>query len=198
MTAPISIWRFGAVACTAMLLSFGAAAQTCTEDPETYIIRLGGQVVDIVSVSDGEAERKAALRQMFREHVAIDTVARVLLGRNRRRLDENQADAYFHVIPGYISNLYASQLAALEGDNVIVEGSRPLGGTDTLVSAVFVMPGGPPLNAKFRVRCVDGTQKLLDAQVQGISLVITKRDEFASYLRTNTIEELIEILERQQ
>ncbi len=185
--------------CLAAVLSAGAAtAQTCTEDPETYIDRLGGQVVEIVSVSDGRDERKLALRDMFDEHVEIDTVARVLLGRYRRGLDDIQSDAYFQAIPGYISNLYAGQLSLLEGDDVVIEGSRQSGEADTLVQAAFTMPGGPDLGAQFRVRCVEGTQKLLDASVQGISLVITKRDEFSAYLRSNSIEDLIVILEEQQ
>jgi phospholipid transport system substrate-binding protein len=175
-----------------------AQAQDCAESPEAFVRVLGDQVIEITAQDLGRDVRNAALQVVFFEHVAVDAVGRIVLGRFGRTISGAQADAYFEVFPGYISTLYAGQLAGLNGTEVVIHGNQPVGDTDTIVEVTFILPENPPLGAGFRVRCLDGQQKLIDAIVQGVSMVVTKRDEFVSFLRSNSLESLIAAMERLQ
>lgn len=180
----------------ATLIGGPARAQTaCTQDPEAFIQDLGNQVVEILSdLSDDREERKAVLRGLFMEHIAIDTVAPLVLGRYWRDATEADRADYMEVFPVYFANLYSGQLIDLSGTSVNVLGGEPFGVADVLVEAEFVLPDANPFPARFRVRCIDGDYRLLDALISGISLVQTKRDEFGAFLRRNSLRDLIDAL----
>ena len=176
----------------------GADAQTCAQSPEDYVRDLSDRIVAVMNKGLDRDGRKGELQIMFLEYVAVEAVGRTVLGRFEGDLSDSQAINYLSVFSGYISSNYAGQLAGLSGTQITVESSRPFGEQDILVRALFHLPNDPPLNANFRVRCLDGEQKLMDAIVQGVSVVITKRDEFVSFLRSNSIEALIAAMERLQ
>lgn len=175
-----------------------ADAQTCAQSPEDFVRVLGDQIVAVMNKGLDRDGRKGELEGMFLEHVAVEAVGRTVLGRFEGDLSDSLARSYLSVFSGYISSTYAGQLAGLSRTQITVESSRPFGGQDILVSALFHLPNDPPLNAGFRVRCLEGEQKLMDAIVQGVSLLTTKRDEFVSFLRSNSIEALIAAMERVQ
>ena len=191
----------GAV-CASIMAIFAAVssadAQTCAQSPEDFVRVLSDQIVAVMNKGLDRAGRKGELQGMFLEHVAVETVGRIVLGRFERNLSDSQVRSYFSVFPGYISSIYAGQLAGLSGTQITVESSQPFGEQDILVRALFHLPNDPPIGAGFRIRCLDGEQKLMDAIVQDVSLVVTKRDEFVSFLRSNSVEALIAAMERLQ
>ena len=55
-------------------------AQECKGEPEIFIQSLGDRVVEILATEGlDQTGRKSELQGMFREHVAIETVGRVVV-----------------------------------------------------------------------------------------------------------------------
>ena len=64
-----------------------------------------------------------------------------------------------------------------------MESSRTEGRGDTIVSTVILQRSGPPVNVDWRIRAGDDSYKVVDVIVEGVSMVITQRDEFSSVIR---------------
>ena len=71
---------------------------------------------------------------------------------------------------------------------------RPAGAKDVVVSTRIERPSGPPITAEWRVRVTDGRLRIIDVSIEGVSMVVTQRSEFASVIQRNGVEGLIEVL----
>ena len=69
-----------------------------------------------------------------------------------------------------------------------------MGKIDAVVVTEISRPSGPPLVAGWRVRGGAGTYKILDVIVEGVSMLATQRSEFASVVRSQGVDGLIEVL----
>ena len=58
-------------------------------------------------------------------------------------------------------------------------------------------PSGPAILAGWRVREIAGAPKIIDVVIEGISMTIAQRHEFASVTRRGGIEELVQMLRAQ-
>ena len=63
-----------------------------------------------------------------------------------------------------------------------IRSARPAG-KDTIVITEVRGQGRPSVRVDWRVRGDDGTYKVVDVIIEGASMVITQRDEFASVIR---------------
>ena len=69
------------------------------------------------------------------------------------------------------------------------------GATDRYERTLIDHPkGGESVRADWRVRHIDGAFKIVDVVVEGISMVVTQRQEFAAVVRRHGVEGLIETL----
>ena len=78
--------------------------------------------------------------------------------------------------------IYASRLGDYGGETLRVISARAAG-NDTIVTTEVRGPDRPPLKVDWRVRGDAGTYKVVDIIIEGASMVITQRDEFASVIR---------------
>ena len=61
--------------------------------------------------------------------------------------------------------------------------------------ALFTDQSGKPIVVDFRVRPTNGTFKLIDVVVEGLSMLKTQRDEFSSVIQRNGVDGLIASLQ---
>ena len=70
-----------------------------------------------------------------------------------------------------------------------------MGKRDALVVTEISRPSGPPLVAGWRIRDIgDGKMQILDVIVEGTSMLVTQRNEFASVVKSKGVGGLIEML----
>jgi phospholipid transport system substrate-binding protein len=74
----------------------------------------------------------------------------------------------------------------------VVAGSRPSGNDDVLVGTdLHLEPGRPPYHVDWRVRQVDGRLAVVDVIAEGVSLLVTNREEFNSIVSRSGIDGLL-------
>ena len=78
----------------------------------------------------------------------------------------------------------------------MVDGTAPAGKRDIYVRSQILRPDGPPLAADWRVRKIEEEFKVIDLKIEGISMVITQRDEFMAKIASSGLDELIADLRR--
>ena len=79
-------------------------------------------------------------------------------------------------------------------DSFTVTGARQASEKDVVVSTRLVRPSGMEIAADWRVRVFDGKFRIIDVMVEGISMAVTQRSEFAAVVRRDGIEGLLAIL----
>lgn len=207
----LSLRRALIVAFSFLVVSFAAltaanAAAPAPAEGEAFIREVADQAFAIIGDQTiDEAERRQQLKTLLDQHVAMDYIAQLVLGRHSRadglgpeeksRHAQEMAE-YKRLFPDFIFNkLYDIVISKFNNATVAVTGSTPVRNTDLFVHTRINRPGQEAILADWRVRNdAKGELKVIDVRAEGISLTITQRDEFASIIGTgrNGLEPLLE------
>jgi len=155
----------------------GAAAA----DPAAMISNLGSQALQVLGKDATQSQRVARFRDLLREDFDVPGIARFVLGRYWNTATEEQR-AEFTKFEDYIAVAYATRLAEYTGETFKVIGSRPEADGAIVSSQILRPAGAAPVKVDWRVT---GRNKISDVSVDGISMAVTQRSEFASVIQHN-------------
>ncbi|HUC62849.1 MAG TPA: ABC transporter substrate-binding protein [Alphaproteobacteria bacterium] len=168
-----------------------AAAQKFIDDIGTHAIKVLGDAKTPL------AQRQAEVRDLLHEGLDLDKIGRFALGRWWNTASETQRAQYLKLFDAYVVNTYSRRLSAYSGESFKVLNAQPIAGTDAVVNTQILRPGNEPLNTAWRVRDEDGHMKIIDVIVEGVSMVLTQRQEFASVLQNKGFDALLASLRAQ-
>ena len=94
-----------------------------------------------------------------------------------------------------LMNTMADRLGDYNGQSFEIAGSTELSERDTAVQIKIIRTGGaPPLNVDWRVRENDGDFAIIDVIAEGVSLVVSQRNEVASIIERRGMDGLIQTM----
>lgn len=128
-------------------------------------------------------QRKQEFDQLLSNNFAIKTIAKFSIGRYWRSATESQRDEYFNLFKNMIVNVYSKRFGDYQGQNISVTGSRPDGKRDTIVYSVLQPSDGPNISVDWRIRHKAGKFLVVDVIVEGVSMSLTQRSDFASVIQ---------------
>lgn len=186
--------RILAIFCTVSVFPALATAGPALDLIETLGNRAETAINDRSLTAD---ERMEKLRAALGEVIDQEGMARSLLGRNWRRADDGQKAKLVPLLQTYLINAYAGRVDSVDGViDLVVDGERTTSDR-TLVSSRVVRPNGPPVDVDWQVETADGRLAVTDIVVEGVSLVVSQRADFASVIRRQGgVDGLIELLEQ--
>lgn len=165
------------------------------DDPAAaFIGALGDRTIQVLrdKARTSFAEREAAFRELMVEGFDIPMVGRFVLGRHWRTASEEQRREYARVFVDFIVRVYASRFDSYGGERFTVEKVIPDESGDKIVRARIESPaGGDPITIDFRVRPKEGGHKVIDVNVEGISMLHTHRVEFTSVINRKGFDGLL-------
>src|SRR5215472_16378321 len=154
-------------------------------DPAAVINNLGNRALEVLGKNATPAQRVARFQELFREDFDVPGIARFVLGRYWKTATPEQQAEFVKLFEDYITIVYSSQLAAYSGETLKVTGSRP-GPEGAIVASEIVRPtGAPPVKVEWHLTDRNGTYKINDVAVDGISMAVTQRSEFAAVIQRN-------------
>jgi phospholipid transport system substrate-binding protein len=166
-----------------ILISARPAASAA--DPAAVITSLGNQALEVLGSNVDPKLRVARFRQLFSEDFDVPGIARFVLGRYWRIATEPQQQEFVKLFADYIALAYSNRLAEYSGETLRVTGSRPAP-DGSVVSSEIVRPNGaPPAKVDWVLTPHDGAYKISDVVVEGVSMAVTQRSEFASVIQRN-------------
>jgi phospholipid transport system substrate-binding protein len=188
-----------AFAVLAAAMAVGPAAigpAKAAPDPTGLIRELGNQALAVLGKNVSPAERTARFRQLFREDFDVPAIARFVLGRYWRVATEAERQEFVRLFEGYIALAYANRLAEYSGETLRVIGSRPDSDGAIVASEIIRPNNAPPAKVEWRVTLVNGGYRITDVVVEGVSMAVTQRSEFASVIQRNggKVEGLLTVL----
>ena len=172
----------GALFCMVMF-GTGQAPAAETIEPVAFIEDIGQRAISSLTERElSDQERQARFRKIFRRAFDIRTIARFSLGRYWRIASKPEREEYVGLFEDFIVQAYAHRFKDFDGESFEVGKVRRINDSDTLVLSRLRRPHGPPIQIHWRVRA-SGKLKVVDVVVEGISMGITQRAEFASVIR---------------
>lgn len=187
-----------------LLLLFGLAAPAGAQDtrasPERaglFVHELAGRVIAVLAQPDTtDAQLRQQIEALIRESVDIETIGRSSLGSAWQRASEAQRKEYQELFAVWAARTYAERLGANRGGKMTVLGAAATA-NDAYVRTRISRADGRSSTMDLRVRDSQGRLRIIDAEVDGVSMDVTQRDEFASVVRRQGIDALIASLRAQ-
>lgn len=161
-------------------------------EARTFITAMIRDLTAIEARTRDPAARTAALDTELRRYVALDRIGRFLLGAARAQATPAELAAYDAAVPGYILADVRGEIGKLVAQSLVVEKVQARSNTDALVRSQFRRKTGGLVRVDWRViRGSDGSLKLADVYVNGVSRFVIRRDEFQSLVKSGGMPALI-------
>lgn len=175
-----------------LVLAAGAAAlpmlaraqATAVDGADAFVRALGGDAIRMLAnKSLDESQREVEFRQLLLKGFDMDQISRFVLGRFWRQATDEQKAEYRQLFEDYIVKAYALRLGEYSGETFAVRDLRPAEEGDVMVLSEIDRSNGPPIHVDWRCRKANDNFKIIDVVVEGVSMTITQRQEFAAVIQ---------------
>lgn len=162
-----------------------AAEDAALAGAKGFIQRMTDKGIAFLSNPEmSQADRKAAFRDLLRSNFDLTTIGRFTLGKYWKTASKAEQQEYLKLFERSIVESYARRFAEYQGQSVHVKGAAPATGDDTIVTTVLEAPnGGQDVQVDWRVRKSGKSYKIVDVVVEGVSMAVTQRSDFASVIQ---------------
>ncbi len=172
-----------------LILVFAAVPSSATsaEDPSANFIEIVSAKAFSSLAQDGITDDEWVKRFRFLLTNAFDLkyIGRFVLGVHGRRATDDQKNEFQSLFEKFVIQAYANRFKNLGNKKLKIIRSEPLSDKDTLVFSQIEITGKQPIPVNWRVRNRNGSPKIIDVTVEGVSMSVTQRDEFAAVIRQN-------------
>ena len=155
------------------------------EQSKYFVENLGKQVIEKVSnVNLSEGERIVNFRNLYLDSFDNYYISRFVLGQYWKRLDSNMRKQFVESFNNYIVTTYAPKFKGWEGT---------FKATDSLLENNYynvkmnvLNKDGPTLKFMWKIYLDKNKNfKILDVNIDGVSMLVTQRAEFMSVIKNN-------------
>lgn len=129
-------------------------------------------------------------------HFDFARMSRLVLGKHWRRIDQAQRQRFVDEFRRLLVRTYASSMLKYSNENIyFLPYHGESGAEDVTVRTEVEQPGGSPIPIDYRLYKVNGSWKVYDVAIDGVSLVINYRSSFSSQIaRLGGVDPLIDKL----
>ena len=191
-----------AASTTIVLLMLGVctspASWASNGNADDFIRQVGNEAIQsLTNQALNDEQRKERFREILNRTFKIRLIARFTLGRYWRRATKEQRKEYVGLFEDFVVMAYAARFRDYSGENFSVGVVRDINARDKLVNSKLVLKDGTAIPVHWRVRTGD-TYKIIDVLVEGVSMAITQREEFAAIIsqRGGEVEGLLAALRK--
>ena len=168
------------------------------EQSKYFVENLGKQVIEKVSnVNLSESERVVNFRNLYLDSFDNYYISRFVLGQYWKRLDSNMKKQFVESFNNYIVATYAPKFKGWEGTFKAVDSL--LENNYYNVKMNVLNKDGPTLKFMWKIYLDKNKNfKILDVNIDGVSMLVTQRAEFMSVIKNNPrgVIGLIEAMEK--
>lgn len=168
-----------------LILAQASVAGDVDAQAQSFIGAMGTEAIDFLeddTISTPEKQQRFAA--LLDEKFDMATIGRFCLGQYWKTMTPEQQTEYQSLFKDLIVAIYSAKFSDYNGQKFQVDGSQKSGSEDILVKSVIVPSDGKAsVPVDWRVRSKDGQQKIIDVNVEGVSMALTKKSEFSSIIQ---------------
>jgi phospholipid transport system substrate-binding protein len=185
-------FRLAAAAAVAL-----AAAPALANDPAAELVSTtAAQAIDIIKTTTG-AQRQSAIQQVLQTRFDLPFMAQTALGTHWTKATPEQQARFVKATETAEAKAYSERFGQYAGQTLAI------GKTISRPNGVFVVDSrlnqsnGQPIKLEWEVRQGAQGLRITDVKIEGVSMVMTRRSDFNSYIQQNggKVQPLIDELE---
>lgn len=175
------------------------AQETVTEDQARALVqRLADEGLSVLrDTSMSIQDREAKFRSLLAQDFAMEYIGQVALGRYARQATPEQLAQYQPVFGEFVLLKYSNLLGGYTGQTLEVLRTSAAQPRDVFVATRVTADNVEPISASWRVRIMNGAPKIIDIQLEQVSMTISQQQEFASVIERDGMDGLIKLLQTQ-
>ncbi len=176
-----------------------AAATGSSIDPEPreVIQATVDEVLAVLRRSDlSSEERRTAIEEIAYARFDFTTMSRLVLGHRWKRFSTPQKQEFLREFKLYLANNYGSRIDRYDQEQVELFDERQEPRGDVTVRTRILGGEFNGVIVDYRLRDRDGTWRVIDVVIEGISLVSNYRDQFKEVLSRGGPDHLLEQLRK--
>jgi phospholipid transport system substrate-binding protein len=172
----------------AVALAFVAApavADDANPAAASFMQTLGSKAIkELTDPALPQAERQVRFRALLDEHFDMAAIAKFTLGRYWRTATEEQRTEFRQLFEDFIVKSYSTRFAEYHGEAFLVTGATTDDRGITVAHSKIDMPSSEDVRVDWHLRAADGGFAIVDIVVEGVSMAVTQRSEFASVIQS--------------
>ena len=171
----------------------GVALPAFAADPATQLVQsTAQQVIDIVKTKTG-ADRQAAILQVLQSKFDLPAMGRFALGTHWNQATEDQRTRFLKAVATAEARAYSERFGQYGGQTLTIGKVTPRANGVTMVESRLNQTSGQPIKLEWEVR----NDRITDVKVEGVSMVMTRRSDFNSYIQNHggKVDALVQELE---
>ena len=168
-----------------LLFFSDASADLNAEGSKNFVEKLGKEVIETVSDEKlSDSQRRSNFRYLYLNAFDNFYISRFVLGRYWKRIDKSVKEEFVKTFNDYIVSTYAPKFKGWQGEFKAV---------DALIEKNFynvkmdvINKDGPVLKLIWKIYLdKNKNYKILDVNIDGVSMLVTQRAEFMSVIKNN-------------
>ena len=170
-----------------VLINLTAINNSYSIEPDVFVQSTVNRASQVLSDNLSKDQKIIELKSIAAETVDIKGIGMYTLGSYRKVLSENQKKEYAILFEQYFLKTFSSRLAEYSNPEIEVKSKEELNKNYTMVSSVLL---STEQRAEVRIDWRIYTKnpddlKIRDLIIEGLSLVRTQKEEFASIIESN-------------
>ena len=190
--------QFLFAACAASLALVGRSVSAdASLGPGEFIAGLGDRAVSALTAPElSQAERETRFRELLDTHFDVPAIGKFVLGRFWRSATDAERQEFLQLFQELLVKSYARRFAEYSGESFEVKNVREEGGGHAIVQSLVVRPSAENVRVDWRIAKQGDDFRIIDVIVEGLSMAVTQRDEFASVIQSKggKVAGLIDVL----
>lgn len=178
-----------------------AAEQGAKSNAAKFIQSLGDRAIKAIADKNAsQNQRNDKFRTILQDSFDLATIGRFVIGRTWNAATPAQQQEYMKLFEALVIKTYGDRLTLYTGEGFKVTSSRAESDKDFIVNSEITHPdGSQPTAIDWRVRQKNGKLGVIDVVVEGVSLSVTQRQEYAAVIQSNggQIDGLLNLMRQQ-
>ena len=170
-----------------IIISLTSFSSSYSIEPDVFVQSTVNRAAKTLGGNLSKEERIKKLKDIAKETVDIKGIGLYSLGAYRKVLTEEQKEKYEKVFEQYFLKSFSSRLAEYSNPEIEVNSKKKINENYTIVNSTLVATNTrPKVEINWRVYTKDPENLLIrDLIIEGLSLVRTQKEEFASIINSN-------------
>jgi len=166
-----------------------AADKENIKDPAiVFVDSLADTFIHKIFVKDKKESAKVDdFRTVFKDNCDIPFISKFVLGKAYKTASADERKAFQDAFTENVVLTWAGRFKEYAGQTIAVKGTRPAQSGQIYVDSTVISPNPntKPIALIWRLKNNDGYYKIADLIVEGVSMVMTYRSEYAAILQNN-------------
>lgn len=163
------------------------AAFAQTDEAKAFAQKIADDIMErVVKIKAPDSVKEQNFNAIFTQASDLKKIARFTLGRFAKTASEQDLQAYTTAFTDNVVDTWTQRFASYAGEKIVFTDARQENGKDVYVHSDLLMADGVnKIEIVWRVSMKKSKTNLVDLVVEGVSMILSYRNEYTAILQQN-------------